>query len=292
MPSPELLARMEQVRSRFSVVPSLEQRRRASAATTVTPADVCVEAVQAGSVPGEWLSVEGSEPSGVVLYFHAGGYVAGSPAMARAFAADVSRSASVRFLSPAYRLAPEHPFPSAVNDALDAYRWLLKEGLEPDQIVVGGTSAGGGLAIAMLVACSARGLPLPAAAFGVCPWLDMTLSSASMRATHSEDPIPLGELRAAAAHYLAGQDPLSPLASPVFADLSGLPALHLEVGTADRLVDDTRNLAIRAREAGVHITVEETDGAMHSFPHIAAGTPEAVAAIHRVSNHVRSRLRR
>lgn len=211
---------------------------------------------------GEWLTPTTADAGRVVLYLHGGGYVSGSPATHLAVTARLAHAAGARLFALDYRLAPEHPFPAALEDAWAAYWWLLTEQhVAPAQIVVAGDSAGGGLTLALLLALRAAGMPLPAGGVGLSPWLDLTLSSTTLADNATTDYLNIDILRASAQMYSSGQDVRNPLISPLFADLSGLPPLLLQAGTAEMLLDDSRRFAARAQAAGVAVELA-------IFPHM------------------------
>src|ERR1700759_3841187 len=211
-----------------------EQRRlfREAISAQPLPADVTVTAAALGGGPTAEITVDGIEPRHVVLYFHGGVYVIGDAFLAAGLASEIGRRAQAKVISVDYRLAPEHPYPAAVDDALAAYEALLQDGIDPSDIAFAGESAGGGLAIATLVSARDRGLPLPAAALVMSPYVDLTLAGTSMETRREADPLLSPEaLRLRVADYTAGQDPALPLISPVFAHLSGLPPLIIQAGT-------------------------------------------------------------
>jgi len=204
------------------------------------PDDVQVTEVSAGGVPAHWLTAPGAGPGRVLLFLHGGGYELGSLRSDGELAARLGRASGMRVLFPEYRLAPEHPFPAAIDDVLAAWRWLRTQGLDAASLAVAGDSAGGGLAAALLVATRDAGQALPAAAVLMSPTVDLTSSGASMTERADQDPISTpAMLRQFAAGYLAGADPTTPLASPLFASLAGLPPLLIQVGTADLLLSDS-----------------------------------------------------
>jgi acetyl esterase/lipase len=252
------------------------------------------EAVTAGGRPAEWIRPETSEPAGTagaaIVHFHGGGYVLGSPATTRPITAGLARHTGLPVLVPDYRLAPESPFPAAIDDAVAVYHWLVEQGCEPGRVVVSGDSAGGGIALALLITLRDRGLPLPAGAIGISPFVDLTLSSPSIDANEGKDPqVTRPFLASAVQHYLAGgEDPKTPLASPVFADLSGLPPILLQVGGDELLLDDSLRLAASAEGAGVDVTVERWDGLMHVWHQMAPRLPEAEAALASAAGWVRA----
>ncbi|MFQ5933893.1 MAG: alpha/beta hydrolase, partial [Dehalococcoidia bacterium] len=195
------------------------------------PSDVNLEVVDAGGVPSEWVVTPEADTGRVVLYLHGGGYVLGSIATHRAFCARLSKAAGARVLVIDYRLAPEHPYPAAVEDALTTYRWILSQGIDPARIVIGGDSAGGGLTVATLVALRDAGDTLPSAGVCLSPWVDMEGIGGSMTTKASVDPVVQKEwLLEAAATYLASAHPRTPLAAPLYADLVGLAPLLIQVG--------------------------------------------------------------
>jgi monoterpene epsilon-lactone hydrolase len=197
----------------------------------------------------------------------------------------------MRVLFPEYRLAPEHPFPAAIDDVLTAWHWLRTEqDLPAASMAVAGASAGGGLAAALLVAVRDAGQPLPAAAVLMSPTVDLTSSGASMTERADQDPVSTPALlRQLAADYLAGANPRTPLASPLFASLTGLPPLLIQAGTADILLSDAERLAAAATRAGVHVTLHIGDGLPHVYP-IMAGTPEAAQATEQTGDFLRTRV--
>jgi monoterpene epsilon-lactone hydrolase len=226
-----------------------------------------------------------------LLYFHGGGYVLGSPDGHRGVTAELGRAAGVPVVTPRYRLAPEHPFPAAVDDALAAYRALLAGGLVAKSIVVGGDSAGGGLALAMLVAARDAGLPLPAAVLAISPWVDLGCAGASMETKRAEDPMIGREgLLAMARHYLQATPADHPLASPLGADLAGLPPLLIQVGSAEVLLDDATRLAARAGAAGVAVRLDVWPDMPHVWHLMQAALREGRAAIREAGRWLAARL--
>ena len=215
-------------------------------------ADVTVERLEVAGRPAEWVLVPASRPGRVVLYLHGGGYVIGSIRSHRHLAADIARAAAAAVLLVDYRLAPEHPFPAAVDDWLGAYRWLLDQGFDAGEIAIAGDSAGGGLAVASLLAARDAGLPVPAAGVCISPWTDLTMSGQSHASRAARDPlVKAADLRRFGEAYLAGAEATAPLASPLFADLAGLPPLLIQVGDDEVLLDDAVGLEQRAKAAGV-----------------------------------------
>jgi len=274
--------------------PTLEQRRAAFAPggrLHPVPDDVLVTEVTAGGVPAHWLAAPGADTGRVLLFLHGGGYELGSVRSDGELAARLGRASGMRVLFPEYRLAPEHPFPAAIDDVLAAWRWLrTDQDLSARSIAVAGDSAGGGLAVALLVALRDAGQALPAAAVLMSPTVDLTSSGPSMTERADQDPIStpamLGQF---AAGYLAGADPHTPLASPLFASLAGLPPLLVQAGTADLLLSDSERLASAAAEAGVDVILEIGEGLPHVYP-IMLGTPEAAEATEQIGKFLRARV--
>jgi len=261
-----------------------EQRRllRELLSAQPLPAEVTVTAAALGGVPTAEITVDGIEPRNVVLYFHGGVYVMGDASLAAGLASQVGRRTHAKVISVDYRLAPEHPYPAAVDDALAAYEGLLHDGIGPSDIAFAGESAGGGLAIATLVNARDRGLPLPAAAFVMSPYADLTLTGTTMETRREVDPLLSREaLQARVTDYTSGQDAALGLISPVFADLSGLPPLIIQAGTHEVLLDDAVRLAQQAVTADVEVTLDITPGVPHVFQAYYPMLDEAAAALDR-----------
>ena len=270
-----------------------EQRRQLKELISAQPlpADVTVTAGALGGVPTAEITVAGIEPRHVVLYFHGGVYVLGDAFLAADLASQVGRRTQARVISVDYRLAPEHPYPAAVDDALAAYEALLHSGTAPSDIVFAGESAGGGLAIATLVNARNHGLPLPAAALVMSPYVDLTLSGTTMHTKHEVDALLSPEnLQPRVTDYTAGQDAASGLISPIFADLSGLPPLVIQAGTHEVLLDDAIRLAGRAANADVVVTLDITPGVPHVFQAYYAILDEAAAALDRAGRLLSAHL--
>src|SRR5215471_541046 len=245
-----------------------ERRSRLDALGTrySLPADLRVEAADANGVAAEWTTTPEAEASRVILFLHGGGYVSGSLDSHRHMIGQAGREAHARTLALAYRLAPEHPFPAALEDAIAGYHFLLSQGFDPKRIAVAGESAGGGLAIAMLVSLRDRGFPLPACTWCSSPWVDLEAIGASMTAKAAVDPlIQKPYLMELAAAYLNGVDPRAPLASPIYADLRGLPPFLIQVGSAETLLDDAVRLAGVAGAADVRVTLEVWPDMIHAW---------------------------
>ncbi len=262
-----------------------ERRRRLDmlGEQSVLPADVHVEPTVVSGVPAEWTSTPGADPSRVLLYLHGGGYLSGSIASHRAMVAEAGRQAKARTLALAYRLAPEHPFPAALEDALAGYRFLLSNGFYSRQVVISGDSAGGGMTIATMVMLRDAGEALPGCAWCISPWVDLEMTGASIAGKTAVDPlIQRPYLQELADAYLDGGDPCDPLASPLHADLHGLPPLLIQCGSEETLLDDSVRLAGAAGAAGVAVTLEVYPDMIHVWPlfyqQVAAGRRALAAA--------------
>src|SRR4051812_43836502 len=255
------------------------------------PADVTVTAAALGGVPTAEITVDGIEPRHVVLYFHGGVYVLGDAFQAAGLAAQLGRRTRATVFSVDYRLAPEHPYPAAVDDALAAYEALLQAGTAPSDIAFAGESAGGGLAVATLVNARDHGLPLPAAAFVMSPYADLTLTGTTMETKRDVDPLLSPDaLQARVGDYTSGQDAALGLISPIFADLSGLPPLIIQAGTHEVLLDDAVRLAQHAAAADVEVTLDITPGVPHVFQAYYPILDEAAAALDRAGQFLSSHL--
>ena len=255
-----------------------------------TPPDVKVERVNVPAAPAEWLRPPSAVPGRVVLYLHGGGYVIGSPRSHRHLAAAIASAAGASALLLDYRLAPEHPFPAAVEDATAAYRWLLDQAIAPERIVIAGDSAGGGLTVATLLALREARVPLPAGGVCISPWVDLTCSGASYATKAAADPIVRrAGVEEMARAYLGATPPRTPLASPLFADLRGLPPLLIHVGSDEVLLDDAVQLAERAKAAGVDATLEIYDRMIHVWHWFLPMLDEAQTAVNAIGRFVRSR---
>lgn len=268
---------------------SLEEQRaamEASAELFPPDDDVTAEVVDADGVPAEWVTVPSSRGRRVVLYLHGGAYVMGSSGSHRGLAGRIARAADASVLLPNYRLAPEHVFPAAVEDALACWRWLLGKGFEPAQMTIAGDSAGGGLALATLLALKEAGESLPACGVGLSPWTDLTGSGPSAQPGIVDDPmLTLSGLIDSGRDY-AAHDVNNPLASPLLGDLAGLPPLLLQVGTREILLSDSTRFAERATAAGTSVTLEVEEGLIHvwqMFPDL----PEAQQAVQRIGRFIR-----
>jgi acetyl esterase/lipase len=249
-------------------------------ASVPPPEDVTATPARLGGIPVVTVETPGDDSSAVVLYFHGGAYALGSAGDSVGLAADVARRVGVRAVSVDYRLAPEHPFPAAVDDAVAAYRALLADGTPSSEVAFVGESAGGGLVVATLVALKEAGLPQPSSAVVFSPWADLTLSGDSLTGKADVDPALTAKgLQIRARDYLGETDPATPLASPVFADLTGLAPLLIQVGSHEILLDDAVRLATRAAEHDVAVELQVWPQVPHVFQGFAALLDDADAAL-------------
>ena len=255
-------------------------------------APVMCEPVSAGRVDGEWISPAHAPKDKAILYFHGGGFRIGSVASHRDLIAQIALASSCRVLAINYRLAPEHRFPAALDDALAAYGWMLGRGLKPANIAFAGDSAGGNLVLAAMLALRERGLPLPVAAVLMSPWTDLAATGASYVSRAESDPIhQRSMILALAKNYLGGQgDPRDPLVSPLYADLRGLPPLMIQVGDRETVLDDSVMFADKARAAGVDVDLEVWDGMIHVFQMFGAELAEAHQAIASIAGFLNRHL--
>jgi len=255
------------------------------------PDYIRAEAANACGVEAEWLTTSEVDDDRTILYLHGGGYVMGNIATHCELAGRISRAARARVLIIDYRRAPEHPFPAALEDSTAAYRWMLKSGVDSSRFAVIGDSAGGGLAVATLVAIKDARLAMPAVAVCLSPWVDLELTGVSMTSNAPVDHlVRKEEIAGHAKRYLGGKDPRTPLASPLYADLSGLPPMLIQVGSAEILLDDAKRLAERARSAGVKVTLEIGEGMMHVWSSFASVLDEGQQAIDRIGEFIQRHM--
>jgi epsilon-lactone hydrolase len=249
------------------------------------------QAVDAGGVKAEWISAPDARKDAAILYLHGGGYILGSINSHRDVCERLSRAAKARVLAIDYRLAPEHAFPAAIDDAVAAYRWLVKQGISPKRLAIAGDSAGGGLSMATLVALKRAGDALPACATLMSPWVDLELTGDSMTTKDAEDPMVHRPMVAnMAAAYVQSGDVGNPLASPLKADLAGLPPLMIHVGTRETLLDDSVRLAAAAKKAGVAAEFKAWEGHVHVFQIFASGVADGETSLQELGAFIRKHI--
>lgn len=251
------------------------------------PPELKVEHAEVGGIPGDWLSMPGADANRVVLYIHGGAFVLGSARGYRAMCARLAKATRARIFAVDYRLAPESPFPAAIQDSAAAYRGLLAQGAAPSSIVIVGDSAGGNLTVATLLSLRDAGVPLPAAGVCISPWVDLECVGETMKTKAGVDPLcQYDSMILEAGLYLNGQNARAPLASPIHADLRGLPPLLIQVGTEETLFDDSTRLAQAAEKAGVPVTLDIFEGMPHVWHVFAEFLPEAREAIDKIGEFV------
>jgi epsilon-lactone hydrolase len=253
--------------------------------------DVQQTPVELGGVAGVEVTVEGNETENVILYFHGGVYVIGTASASVPLVSELARRTGAKAITVDYRLGPEHPYPAAVEDARAAYEGLLSQGIAPEQIAFAGESAGGGLAVAAMLALREAGLPLPSCGYLMSPYADLTLSGATLTDREDADPVLTPEgLRVRVPDYLAGADASDPLISPIFGDLKDLPPLLIQVGSHEILLSDALRLAERAAICDVPVTLEVTPGVPHVFQGFAGLLDEAAAALDGAAGFISAQL--
>jgi epsilon-lactone hydrolase len=283
------------VKRRLSPAPRIEELRKQMATTLYLvpppPRGTQTASVDAGGVKALRVAAPQPVEGRRVLYLHGGGYVMGSPVHYREFLWRIARVTSARVVCPYYRLAPEHPFPAALDDAMRVYSWLLAQGTRPRELAIMGDSAGGGLALATLLRLRDEGLPLPAAAVALSPWTDLALTGASI-AENAQRDLTLRPERAAtyARHYLTDADPRHPYASPLYGDVRGLPPILIQVGSDEILRDDSVRMAEKLRAAGSAVEIQIGHRMHHVWQLYARVLPEGRAAIARIGAFLERRL--
>jgi len=257
------------------------------------PDFVSMDITSIDGIPAAWFDTPGNDPSRVILYLHGGGYLFCSALTThRDLLWRLSQAAECRVLAIDYRLAPENPFPAAVEDAVKAYRWLLDEGYAPKCLAIAGDSAGGGLTFGSALKIRDENLPLPAALVGMSPWTDLAATGASVIKNAKKDALIPGEgLREGAEYYLQGEDPKNPYASPLYGDLAGLPPTLLQVSNEEVLLDDSRRLAAKMKNAGVPVLLDVWKGLPHVWQALAMLLPEGRAAIKGVGRFLRGHMK-
>jgi monoterpene epsilon-lactone hydrolase len=252
------------------------------------PSKTRVEKIILNNISAEWICAKDAREDRVILYLHGGGYNLGSPNTHRELAANISMASGAKVLLPAYRLAPEHPFPSALEDSTSVYRWLLDTGLKGENIAIVGDSAGGGLSIATSISLRDAGAPSPASIVCISPWTDLEMSGNSIKTHAAIDPmLNLQSLKIMASNYIGDADPRSPLISPIHADLKGVSPMLIHVGSDEILLDDSTRIAEKAKKAGVDITLKVYDQMWHVWHFNARLMPEAKNAIEDLGYFIR-----
>jgi len=290
----EVITLLKSLQSNNSAVLSIEQlRKNADQAGEMIkiPDDVKYEYIEVGGVPVAWVTTPESNTNRVILYLHGGAYILGSITSSRALTLSFLCMSNARVLAIDYRLAPEHPFPAGLEDAISVYKWLIEsEKIKPENIIIAGASAGGGLTIATLIKLRDEGVPLPSAGIVISPWADLTCSSESFTQKEELDPwlTPEG-LKNCAILYGGNNDLRNPYISTVFADFKGLSPLYIQVGTSEILLDDSINLAEQAKAADVDVKLDIWENLIHVFA--AFETPESQQARERIEKFIKEIFR-
>ncbi len=285
----KLQLKPEVVDHNFSVVEFRDSVDKATARMKM-PKGVQTETAQIEQMAAEWIIPEQAVPGKVLLYIHGGGFISGSVQTHRMHVAKFAMGSGLKSLLFNYRLAPEHPFPAAPEDCVTAYRWLLRQGYAPEDIVVGGESAGGTLTLALLLALKEEKIVLPAAAFSISPVTDLRCGADSFRTNAKKDIAPQGSWDVWTGYYIGDQDPTLPLLSPLMGNYEGLPPLYICVGTHEIHLDDCVNVAQKAKAAGVAVTLRTWPNMIHAFPILSPLFPEAKQALSEICTFAREQV--
>lgn len=279
----------------FDMNTSIEQFRedceKGAARYAKIPEGITVKEQSIEGIKSEWLIPAGANSEKLIMYVHGGGYVSGSCSDHRGFVSKFARFTGAISLVFEYRLAPEHPFPAALDDSVKVYKWLLAEGYKPENIIIAGESAGGGLCLATLLALKESKIAMPAATVAISPWTDLTCSSDSYKTKNRFSPAPLNSWYVFSKHYCGKTPATNPFISPLFGDLKGLPPLFINSGVNDELYDEGEKFAAKAKEAGVEVTFRAGTGMVHCYPLLAPMFPEATLAMNEIVKFVRQGLR-
>jgi monoterpene epsilon-lactone hydrolase len=262
-------------------------------ATLVTlPKDVTIESINISNLPANWISTPESNPDKVILYLHGGGYIEGSLISHQDLAMRIGRASKSKVLLLGYRLAPEHPFPAALEDSTMAYKWLITEkNVPPKNIVIAGDSAGGGLTLSTLIKLRDENIPLPAAAVCLSPWTDLAITADSIKKNSKIDPwLKPSEVYFMAELYIGDNDPENPYISPLYGNFNKLPPILIHVGSNEILLDDATRFAAKAKNEGVNITIHVWDELFHVFQAFADWAPEGQEAINKIGQYIQSKL--
>lgn len=281
-------------KEKFDMNTSIAQFRlnceKGAARFSKIPEGLQVQSLTIEGIHSEWLLPKGSGPGKMILYFHGGGYVSGSCNDHRGIVSKFASLAGVSTLIFEYRLAPEHPFPAAVDDSVRVYRWLLSEGFAPGNIIFAGESAGGGLTLATLLYLKDNDVPLPAAVVAISPWTDLTCSGDSYKTKNRLSPAPLDSWFVFGSHYRGNHPADHPYISPLFGNPAGLPPLFINSGVDDELFDDGEMFTRKAKKAGVDVTFRAGEGMVHCYPLLAPMFPEATQAMDEIVEFIRKKL--
>jgi len=273
-----------------SIIAFREQCEKGAAKYARIPNGIEIKPHIIDGIKAEWLIPMGAESDKLVLYMHGGGYVAGSCNDHRGFVAKFAKNCGVTMLVYEYRLAPEFPYPAALDDSVKIYNWLLQSGYQPSNILFAGESAGGGLTLAILLALKERNIPMPVAAVVISPWTDLTCSSESYTTKNKVSLAPFNSWFVFSKHYCGNHDASNPLISPLFGNPEGLPPLFINAGTDDELYEDGEKFSKKAKEAGVDVTFKNGERQVHCYPLLAPMFPEATEAMNEIVAFINQHL--
>lgn len=254
------------------------------------PEGIEVSPVTIDGIYGEWIVPSQATPDKVILYTHGGGYVSGSCSDHRAIVARLVKGCEIRTLLFEYRLAPENPFPAALDDSVSAYRWLLAEGISPSNIMIVGESAGGGLCLATLLALRDQDIPLPAAAVAISPWTDLKCTGESYQTKNKVSLAPLNSWTVFSKYYVGDNDPGLSWISPLYGDLHGLPPIFINAGEDDELIDDSTRFTEKAKAAGVDVKLRVGENMVHCYPFLPSFIPEARQAMDEICAFIKTHI--
>ncbi|HET6557796.1 MAG TPA: alpha/beta hydrolase [Prolixibacteraceae bacterium] len=273
-----------------SITTFREQCEKGAARYAKVPEGVEIKPQMIEGIPAERLIPRDADPKKVIMYVHGGGYVAGSCNDHRGFISKFAKNTGVINLVYEYRLAPEHPYPAALDDSVRIYKWLLQSGFEPENILIAGESAGGGLTLAILLALKDRNIPMPVAAVAISPWADLTCSSESYKTKNKVSLAPLNSWLVFSKHYVGSHKANDPFISPMYGDLKGLPPMLINAGTDDELFEDGEKFSLKAQKAGVEVTFRKGEGQVHCYPLLAPLFPEATEAMNEIVAFIKQHL--
>jgi epsilon-lactone hydrolase len=277
--------------SNTSIIGFRERCEKGADKYSKIPQDITIKEQFIEGMKSEWLIPKDSNTGKVILYVHGGGYVSGSCSDHRGFVSKFAKYTGVQNLIYEYSLAPEHPFPAALEDSVKIYKWLLVTGFKTDNIIIAGESAGGGLCLAILLALKERSIPMPVAGVAISPWTDLTCSGKSYKTKNKLSPAPLNSWTIFSKYYVGNNKANNPLISPLFGDLKGLPPILINSGADDELYDDGEKFYLKAKEAGVDIKFKAGKGMLHCYPLLAPMFKEATEAMNEIVDFINKKLK-